>query len=121
MEFFFLTQNVSLEIFVLIGLFIILTYIWSQELYAWLERVWHILKNMKHSRPIELPPLTPSIPETLIQDTDTIIDKKIEPVETEKIEKIDTSQVEKLTNLVSSVRTLIARGMIIEAQTLIVE
>lgn len=36
-------------------------------------------------------------------------------------EKVDTSQVEKLANLVSSARTLIARGMIVEAKTLIVE
>jgi hypothetical protein len=36
-------------------------------------------------------------------------------------EKIDTSKVEKLTNLVSSIKTLIARGMMTEAQTLIIE
>lgn len=42
-------------------------------------------------------------------------------VEKEAIIKIDTSHVEKLTGLVSSVRTLIARGMTHEAQTLIIE
>jgi hypothetical protein len=36
-------------------------------------------------------------------------------------EKIDTSKVEKLTNLVSSIKTLIARGMMTEAQALIIE
>lgn len=36
-------------------------------------------------------------------------------------EKVDTSQVEKITNLVSSIRTLIARWMNHEAQALIVE
>ena len=36
-------------------------------------------------------------------------------------DKLDTSHVEKLVSLVSSIRTLIARGMITEARTLIVE
>ena len=53
--------------------------------------------------------------------------KKVEEEEEEEVvteatlEKFDTSNVEKLTNLISSIRTLIARGMIVEAQTLIVE
>jgi predicted Zn-dependent protease len=42
-------------------------------------------------------------------------------VEKESTTKIDTSHVEKLMNLVSSVRTLIARGMNHEAQSLIIE
>lgn len=50
-----------------------------------------------------------------------IIEETIEVADIPQIEKTDTSQVEKLTNLVSSVRTLIARGMAHEAQTLIVE
>ena len=44
--------------------------------------------------------------------------KKWDTIESEKI---DTSHVEKLTWLVSSIRTLMARGMTAEAQVLIVE
>ncbi len=66
------------------------------------------------------------IKELEISETDkNIKTKEIEVPEKiiteEKIEKVDTSQVEKLTNLISSVRTLIARWMLHEAQTLIVE
>ena len=123
MEFFFLTQNISLEIVVLICLFIVLVYIWSQELYSWIERVWNIFKHMKRSRATmaELAPIVASVSEESIEDIATVIDEEVVSPELEKMDKIDTSQVEKLTNLVSSVRTLIARGMIIEAQTLIVE
>lgn len=60
------------------------------------------------------------------QQEEKVQEKKIEEenikvIEIPQTEKIDTSQVEKLTNLISSVRTLIARGMAHEAQTLIVE
>ena len=37
------------------------------------------------------------------------------------LEKLDTSNVEKIANIISSVRTLIARGMIIEAKAMIIE
>ncbi len=56
------------------------------------------------------------------QVTNEITDnEKIDSIESHIIEKVDTSHVEKLVKIVSSVRTLIARGMIHEAQTLIVE
>lgn len=48
--------------------------------------------------------------ETEIKDADTIF-----------LEKLDTSNVEKIANIISSVRTLIARGMIIEAKAMIIE
>lgn len=53
--------------------------------------------------------------------SEEIENEKIDPVESPVNEKVDTSHVEKLTNIASSVRTLIARGMIHEAQALIVE
>jgi hypothetical protein len=135
MEFFFLTQNVTLEIVVLIIIVLVLIGIWSQELYAKIGSVWSILKEITSTivnKKIvsEIPDLSKkdSKPHTIKNEIDketvseTIIDKETtDTIETLQLEKVDTSQVEKLTNLVSSVRTLIARGMIHEAQTLIVE
>ncbi len=67
-------------------------------------------------------PVIETIPEETIQ-TETIIEPPVKKPKKEKSapEKIDTSKVEKLTNLVSSIKTLIARGMMTEAQTLIIE
>lgn len=61
----------------------------------------------------------PSIDTVNIDDSSEI--ESIESPESLVVEKIDTSHVEKLTNTISSVRTLIARGMNHEAQALIVE
>lgn len=61
----------------------------------------------------------PSIDTVNIDDSSEI--ESIESPESLVVEKIDTSHVEKLTNTISSVRTLMARGMNHEAQTLIVE
>lgn len=135
MEFFFLTQNVSLEIVVLIIITLILIGIWSHELYTRIGRIWTILKEIKST--LINKKIIPEVPILSKKESKTHDIKKekyeekvsekiteeetIEAIEVPQVEKIDTSQVEKLTNLVSSVRTLIARGMVHEAQTLIVE
>ncbi len=119
MEFFFLTQNITLELFVLISLFIMLMAIWSRDLYAWSKRVLEIFQNMKRFKTV--PENITSLSSSREEPIEPTVPSAIKPNEATQPDKIDTSQVEKITNLVSSVRTLIARGMIIEAQTLIVE
>lgn len=49
MEFFFLTQNISLEILVLAIIVILLISIWSQEFIAWIVRIWEIIKVIRKS------------------------------------------------------------------------
>ena len=119
MEFIFLLQNVSLEIVVLILLGIVIITITSYNSYIWWKHVWKLFFATKREKlhphidswSIEIPHLP--IEEAKKED--------IEEENTESHEKIDTSHVEKLVSLVSSIRTLIARGMITEARTLIVE
>lgn len=133
MEFLFLTQDIYLEILILIGLILVLLGIWGHDCYVWISR---IITAMKATRQIPVisdpivPPSEETLPETNISETNisetdlnnaSDLIKKTEAIEKPIVEKTDTSHVEKLTNIVSSVRTLIARGMNHEAQTLIVE
>lgn len=142
MEFFFLTQNISLEILVLAIIVILLISIWSQEFIAWIVRIWEIIKVIRKSytmkktiqkisettdKKLEVESLitepkknTPH-PKKNIPQAEEEIQKEKEIEIWEISPKIDTSNIEKLTNLVSSVRTLIARWMNLEAQTLIIE
>lgn len=103
----------------LISLFIMLMAIWSRDLYAWSKRVLEIFQNMKRFKTV--PENITSLSSSREEPIEPTVPSAIKPNEATQPDKIDTSQVEKITNLVSSVRTLIARGMIIEAQTLIVE
>lgn len=135
MEFFFLTQNISIEIVVLVIIVLVLIGIWSHEFYINIGTLWALIKEIKRTlmskKMIPKIPLINKIEEKAPdnqrnQQEEKVQEKKIEEenikvIEIPQTEKIDTSQVEKLTNLISSVRTLIARGMAHEAQTLIVE
>ncbi len=120
MEFFFLTENNRAEIAILILLAIILIYIWGYDLYQWIGRIRVALGGSSrwwatHSTPV------------LARSDSTIISVPETPVATDTLEtpieweKVDTSKIEKLVGLVSSIRTLIARGMTSEARALIVE
>ena len=117
MEFIFLIQNVSLEIVILILLGIgILGLAWYHT-YQWGKHIWKLFSTTKReqlhphidSGSIEIP----HIP--LVETQDVPLEELVIP------DKLDTSNVEKLASLVSSIRTLIARGMITESRTLIVE
>ena len=126
MEFFFLTQDVSIELYVFVWLFFILVYLWWKEFYIYLKGVYEIftsvLKKPSHphidSGSIHIPNIPAVSPLSKMEEE---ANEEIEAIDLTHSEKVDTSQVEKLTNLVSSIRTLIARGMNHEAQTLIVE
>ncbi len=127
MEFLFLTQNIYIEILILIFLIIILSIAWGKIFYNWLKQVYAIFGGMKNVGKVLVSVGNSFHHEDVPVEPIKNKKKKDEKLENEKItevwsiEKVDTSQVEKLTNLVSSIRTLIARGMIIEAQTLLVE
>ncbi len=122
MEFFFLTQNQTLEIIILIALTLLLVAIGSYHLYHWIGRVRVALSTTTRVTNIESRSQVIKSDNNIIsteKDLTLAIDEtRIE----ESIEnKHDTSQVEKLVGLVSSSRTLIARGMMSEARTLIIE
>ena len=133
MEFFFLTQNNTVEIVILILLLITLVAIWGHDLYSWIGRVKTVfsigsrrVSDVPHSiQKVESNTVEPSdiVSENAdATDTNTITLSSIDKTETlVDAPKTDTSNVEKLAWLVSSVRTLIARGMTAEARTLIVE
>ena len=119
MEFFFLTQNISIEIVVLVIIVLVLIGIWSHEFYI---NIGTLIPKIPLINKIEekAPDNQRNQQEEKVQEK-KIEEENIKVIEIPQTEKIDTSQVEKLTNLISSVRTLIARGMAHEAQTLIVE
>ncbi|MBC7498726.1 hypothetical protein H7170_03730 [Candidatus Gracilibacteria bacterium] len=130
MEFFFLTQSNTVEILILILLLLMLIVIWGADLYAWIGRVKTAL-GTNRIRISGLPHIvTPShldqaestphaLPEN--RESDSISPAvEIATAVTEE-NRVHASNIEKLAGLVSSVRTLIARGMTAEAQVLIVE
>ncbi len=133
MEFFFLTQNNAIEILVLIALIVILIGIWWSDLYIWFGRVRNALttshvriSDIRHKviKQDHAPTETLGIDEDSnswanIQYEQNTNIKASSIINEENI--VNTSTVEKLAWLVSSVRTLIARGMTTEAQILIVE
>jgi len=126
MEFFFLTQNNRIEVIILIILLIIIVSIWCYRLYRWLRYIQTSLTTRTvrtaDGTTVVKPPdpeiISDQIPEMREANPEAL--STISPPET-PMDTIDTSQIEKLSWLVSSVRTLIARGMTTEAQTLIVE
>lgn len=67
-------------------------------------------ENKEEDAWVEIEPTTEENPSLVPKDSDTVF-----------LEKLDTSNVEKIANIISSARTLIARGMIIEAKALIIE
>ena len=133
MEFFFLTQNNTVEIIILIVLLVTLIAIWGHDLYCWIGRIRRVFSTgskrvsdipytiqKSESNTVESKDIvsenenTTNIdtsPMSSMESTETLIEKP----------KTNTSNIEKLAWLVSSVRTLIARGMTAEARTLIVE
>ena len=120
MEFFFLTENNRAEIAILILLAIILIYIWGYDLYQWIGRVRVALGGSVRWWTTITTPVFTRADSTIISVSSSPV--AIDAIETPiEWEKIDTSKVEKLVGLVSSIRTLIARGMISEARVLIIE
>ena len=109
MEFFFLTQNNTVEILVLIALLLILMVIWGHDLYSWVGRIKTVF-SMGSRRISDVPHNIEKIePNTVVSrdrepknenniDTNTYSPasaNSIEPMV--DIPKIDTSNVEKLT------------------------
>ena len=157
MEFFFLTQNVYIEVLVFFILIIVLVAIWGTRLYNWIKKIYEILNSTRRARmalnKVTKPEESQILRETDIdadlirdevvnaiakEDQETQEETNVEMVTEEEIkeesnetevkdadtiflEKLDTSNVEKIANIISSVRTLIARGMIIEAKAMIIE
>lgn len=157
MEFFFLTQNVYIEVLVFFILIIVLVAIWGTRLYNWIKKVYEILNSTRRARMTLNKVIKPDEPQILREsdiDADLIRDEvvnaiakedqeikeetgtemvteeeikeesnetEIKDADTIFLEKLDTSNVEKIANIISSVRTLIARGMIIEAKAMIIE
>lgn len=148
MEFFFLTQNVYVEILIFISLIITVIVIWWMRFFSWIKRIYEILNSSRRARfalaeskkqeallqeNILHQPLSDEV--TLKNDIEKEIneeegdsdrDKTVTPTNISDsdvvfLQKLDTSNVEKIANIVSSVRTLMARGMIIEAKALIIE
>ena len=121
MEFFFLTQNQTLEIIILIALTLLLVSIGSYHLYHWIGRIRIALSTTTRVTNIESRSQVVKSDNNISTEKDLAI--AIDETHIEKIieNKHDTSQVEKLVGLVSSSRTLIARGMMSEARTLIIE
>jgi len=157
MEFFFLIQNVYIEVLVFFILIIVLVAIWGTRLYNWIKKVYEILNSTRRARMALNKVTKPEEPQILREsdiDADLIRDEvvnaiakedqeikeetsteivteeeikeesnetEIKDADTIFLEKLDTSNVEKIANIISSVRTLIARGMIIEAKAMIIE
>ena len=158
MEFFFLTQNVYIEVLVFFILIIVLVAIWGRRLYNWIKKIYEILNSTRRAR-MALNKVTKPEESQILRETDidadligdevvnaiakedqetqeeTNVEMATEVEETQEesneiegkdadtifLEKLDTSNVEKIANIISSVRTLIARGMIIEAKAMIIE
>ncbi|MBX9809103.1 hypothetical protein K2X92_01810 [Candidatus Gracilibacteria bacterium] len=125
MEFFFLAQDVSIELYLLICIFFTIVYLWGKDFYIYLKKIYEIVASVIKRPPhphidsgsIHIPNIPIEKPATIEEE----VGEENETIEFPHSDKIDTSQVEKLTNLISSIRTLIARGMNHEAQALIVE
>ncbi|MBC7504008.1 hypothetical protein H7169_03475 [Candidatus Gracilibacteria bacterium] len=123
MAFFFLIENIYPEIFILITIVIVLALFWGTDLYEWLRRIWLAISTIGRSRKsVELPVVIISSQKAEIESSDTqkggVVGSQIQDLITEKIY---TSNLETLISLVSSSRTLIARGMTTEAQVLIIQ
>ncbi len=121
MEFFFLTQNQTLEIIILIALTLLLVGIGSYHLYHWIGRVRIALSTTTRVTNIESRSPVAKSDSNITTEKDPTVAIDETRIEESIENKHDTSQVEKLVWLVSSARTLIARGMMSEARTLIIE
>lgn len=121
MEFFFLTQNNSVEIQIALILGLILIAMALYNLYLWIDRIRTALWISKKQLPEKIsPPIQEEISIDKQKNNTVNNEQTIEfPLYIE--EKKENSHIEKLVWLVSSIRTLIARGMTSEAQALIVE
>ncbi len=133
MEFFFLTQNNTVEIILLIVLLVTLVAIWSHDLYSWIGRIRRVFSTGS-KRISDIPHIIQKTESSIVEsinidsENENIKNINMSPLSsTENTEtmtektKINIPNIEKLAWLISSVRTLIARGMPAEARTLIVE
>ena len=108
MEFFFLTQNNTVEIIILIILLVILAGIWGHDLYSWIGRVKTVfstgprrVSDVQHSiQKAETNTMMPS--DTVSENDNTTVTNTLAPSHTDSVEsmidvpKTDTSHVEKI-------------------------
>ena len=124
MAFFFLIENIYPEILILILLAVVLVLLWGKDFYDWLRRIYLTISAIWGSHKSTDFPVAPLSVEAIEDKESRNIAKWeiVEPITQDPIiEKIDTSHLETLISLVSSSRTLIARGMMSEAHALIIQ
>lgn len=130
MEFLFLIERVWPEILVFLVLLAILLFIAGETLYLRLKEIGGVFK--RKPKITEVPQekkSTPHVPteniaNDTVSDTNQIVSQESPAILSETPEEApmpDNSHIEKLAALTSSARTLIARGMFVEARALIVE